>query len=392
MVELPSEVHVVTNKRAGRSYYYWVPNRGTKREGERVPLPRDPSSVEFWARIEALGGRNPSAPPGSIAGLIALYRLGTEFQALAESTHETYEVHLRRFEKSEGWGRLPARDLTPLAVNTLRDAMQPTPYMANQMLSVGRAVWSWAIPLGHLGPRPINPFDEVKDLAVPDRGHVPWPEFVRSYVLEHAPPDLQRFVRLSIMTGQRESDTVRFGPDHRENAGLWCRPLKTRKKRRAFFIPLAAAEALELDRWAETPIRFTNTRWLAPREQHRPDLYLYTPRGQAYTPDRIRARWGRWLGGKAGKELCRRWREWLALQVTRYGWEIDPEDVRGPTLHGLRGTAVLLRRRAGYERQAIANDIGMSLPMIEHYTRFMDQMDVAEANRRRLEVVGGRDP
>ncbi|WP_160310513.1 hypothetical protein [Microvirga vignae] len=71
--------------------------------------------------------------------------------------------------------------------------------------------------------------------------------------------------------------------------------------------------------------------------------------------------------------------------MQRYGWEIDPEDSRGPTLHGLRGAAVMERRRQGYEAQAIY-DIGMSLPMVMRYTRFMDQMDAAESNRRRFEM------
>ncbi|MDR7040527.1 integrase [Methylobacterium sp. BE186] len=261
--------------------------------------------------------------------------------------------------------------------------------MANQMLAVGRTVWNWAIPLGLLGATSANPFEKVKDLRKPDRGHVPWPDWAQQYVLDHAQADVVRFVRLGIMTGQRESDLVRFGPVHREKNGLWCRPQKTSRTRRAFFIPLSVTEALELDRWAATPMTFTNSRWLAPISRHRADLYLYTPRAQHYTPDRIRARWTRWLETPAGTLLRGRWRSWLGEQVKRYGWEIDPEEARGPTLHGLRGTAVVLRRRAGYEAQAISNDIGMSLPMVMHYTRFMDQMDAAEANRKRFEVLDG---
>jgi hypothetical protein len=54
----------------------------------------------------------------------------------------------------------------------------------------------------------------------------------------------------------------------------------------------------------------------------------------------------------------------LGVQVKRYGWDIDVDDARGPTSHGLRGAAVLIRCKAGYEAQAISNDIGMSLPMV----------------------------
>jgi hypothetical protein len=61
------------------------------------------------------------------------------------------------------------RDLSPLAVQTARDAMKDIPVMANQMLSLGRTISDWAIPLDLAK---LNPFDKVKNLDVPDRGHV----------------------------------------------------------------------------------------------------------------------------------------------------------------------------------------------------------------------------
>jgi integrase len=98
--------------------------------------------------------------------------------------------------------------------------------------------------------------------------------------------------RLGVMTCQRGSDLIRMGPEHRDRNGLWCRPKKTRKRRRAFHIPLATADALEIDRWAETPMTFTNSRWLKPIDRFRKDLYLYSPKGAQYTADGLRARWG----------------------------------------------------------------------------------------------------
>jgi hypothetical protein len=63
------------------------------------------------------------------------------------------------------------------------------------------------------------------------------------------------------------------------------------------------------------------------------------------------------------------------------------EDSRGPTVHGLRGSGILLRYATGYGVNQIANDIGMSRPMVEHYMRFKDQMEVAVEGRARLKVV-----
>lgn len=386
MVDLPREVHVVHNAKTGKAYYYWAPARGTGRAGERTALPSDPSSKEFWARIDELRGGH-TAPLGSVAALVQAYRTSQEFMATAASTQNSYEVSLRRFESKDTWGLFQAKDLSPMAVVAARDALSATPYMANQMLAVGRALWDWGIPLGILGRVAVNPFEKVKDLPTPDRGHIPWPVWTQEAVIAAAPQDIVRFVILGLMTGQRESDLIRFGPDHRERTGLWCRPQKTNRVRRAFYIPISTTDALELDRWAKTPIVFDNPRWKAPIAKHNPDLYIYTPRGNAYTTMAIRSRWHRWLVTAEGKALCDQWRAWLTIQVKRYGWDIEPDEVKGPTLHGLRGATVVSRRQQGYEAQSISNDIGMSIQMVMHYTRFMDQMEAAEANRRRFEVI-----
>jgi hypothetical protein len=104
------------------------------------------------------------------------------------------------------------------------------------------------------------------------------------------------------MTRQRGSDLIRMGPEHRNRNGLWCRPKKTRKRRRAVHIPLGAADALEIDRRAETPVTFTNTR--RPIDRFREDLYLYSPKGAQYTADGLRARAGSPTPRKAKKSAA----------------------------------------------------------------------------------------
>lgn len=382
---LPEGVEKVTAR--GRAYYYWNPGRGTAREGDRLRLPNaDTQPAAFWREVERRQQAMPVANPiGSVSDLVSRYRASEDFVGLAEKTQSTYGVHLDRFARHDAWGLLSARDLTPAGVLAARDAARETPVMANQMLAVGRTVWDWAIPLDLVD---ANPFDKVKPLAVPDRGHVPWPSWAVDAVIEQAPGDLVRMVQLGLMTCQRESDLVRFGPQHRERNGLWCRPQKTRRRRRAFFIPLVAGDALELDRWPSEPVIFINPRFKAPVSRTSDEIYLFSPRGAAYNPESLRSRWGRWLDTEDGKVLCERWRAWLAECVARYDWEIDPEDVRGPTIHGLRGSGILLRVSSGYDTDQIANDIGMSRPMVDHYLRFKDQMEVAVGGRERLRLVG----
>lgn len=389
-MSLPEGVEKVVTRARGKTYtyYYWNPGRGTDREGERIKLPNaDTSPAMFWAEVTRRQSAKPTIyPHGSTGALIARYRQSEEFKQLAEdSTQANYEVHMRRFEAPETWGMVSANDVTPLAAQTARDAIKDTPVMANQMLAVGRTIWDWGIPLGLVKS---NPFDKVKDLDVPDRGHVPWPAWVIDYVCAKAWPDLVRMTRLGVMTCQRGSDMVNMGQERRERNGIWCRPKKTRKRRRSFLIPLGTADALELDRWAETPMTFTSTRWLAPIERFREDLYLYSPKGAQYSPDGLRARWGRWLADtEEGREICRQWKQWVAAQVKKYEWDIDPDDADHPTIHGLRGTGILSRAEQGYDVDQIANDIGMSRQNVEHYMRFRDQMKVANDGQRRLKIV-----
>jgi hypothetical protein len=65
--------------------------------------------------------------------------------------------------------------------------------------------------------------------------------------------------------------------------------------------------------------------------------------------------------------------------------------VKGPTIHGLRGTGVLLRWSEGFDVDQISNDIGMSRQTVDHYMRFKDQMDIAADGRARLRLVGQTD-
>lgn len=89
-----------------------------------------------------------------------------------------------------------------------------------------------------------------------------------------------------------------------------------------------------------------------------------------------------------GIEICRRWKEWVAAQVKKYEWDIEPDDADHPTIHGLRGKGILARTEQGYEVDQIANDIGMSRQNVDHYMRFRDQMKVGADGQKRLHLVG----
>jgi hypothetical protein len=140
----------------------------------------------------------------------------------------------------------------------------------------------------------------------------------------------------------------------------------------------------------ETPVAFTNTRWLTPIDRTRPDLYLYSPKGAPHTKTSMRARYNRWLKTEDWKLLCKKWQEWVGQQARKYQWDMDEEDWKHPTIHGLRGTGILLRRGRGCNNEQISNDIGMSIPIVGRYMRFKDEVAAAEAGR--LEPIEGSGP
>jgi hypothetical protein len=382
-VTLPKGVEKVTAK--GRTYFYWNPGRGSARQGKRIKLPNpeiEPGA--FWKELELYV--NSAKPPplhGSVGFLVQRYRDSEDFRRLSDSTKASYGVHLNRFEAA--WGAL-SYDLPHGVVLALRDSLAETAGMANHMLSVGRTLWNWGRSIGVQS----NPFLSVANLDIGDVGHIPWPAWTVDLVCKTAWPDLVRMVRLGLATCQRESDLIRMGPAQRDRQGLWCRPKKTKKKRKAFCIPLTASDARTLDRWPQTKIAFTATRWKAPIQRGNPDYYLFSPRSVPYTETSLRARWHRWLKTDDGKIVCERWKAWVAEMVRKYEWDIDPEEADYPTIHGLRGAGILIRRAAGHDVDQIANDIGMSRQMVERYMRFRDQMEIAAAGQARLRVIAKR--
>jgi hypothetical protein len=230
---LPEGIHQVRSK--GRTYYYYRPGRGTSRAARPIKIFGDPlapigtpENERFWRELNHIVSQTVVFPSGSVKALIDEYRDDEAFKRLSPRSRTVYNVLLNRFAKPHVWGLLPAKNLTPPAVKVARDGLSDTPGMANQMLSVGRTLYAWAIPLGLVNS---NPFESVKPLETVDRGHVPWPDWIVEEVLRTSWEDRQRMVRLGIMTCQRESDLVRLGPMHCESVkgrgkGIWCRPKK----------------------------------------------------------------------------------------------------------------------------------------------------------------------
>ena len=119
ILELPDYVQRVVSN--GREYFYF------RRGDQRIPLPRDPHSPEFYrAYREAMGSEIPETK--RFKELIEAYKHSPEFARLAERTKEDYRRYLEIIKRA--WGDLTVSGVRPKNVLTLRDAWSHAPVAA----------------------------------------------------------------------------------------------------------------------------------------------------------------------------------------------------------------------------------------------------------------------
>jgi integrase len=398
-MELPPDVHSVPSGK-DRTYYYHQKGRNTPKAGPRTSLGSDIGLI--WSKYREIigdatdgaGALPPPAIPRSFRAMVEAWRgvegdpqrlPSMEWMGFAAATKKDYTFYTDKM--IEFWSDIPARDISAAGALRFRDTFRGSPGSANHAISVGKGLFKFGVPLEFAT---INPFREIAMLPTDDDGHWPWPQWARDYVADNAPEDLARFVFLGAQTGQRESDIVRFGHGAREGAGLWVRPKKTKRRRKAVFVPLTSMTAITIDQWSRSPMVFSGGRWgkiitVAPG-----DFYVLSPTGKPYTEAGLRSRWNRWLAKDAGKAFLTRWTAHERALRERDGEDVPADATFKPTLHGLRSTAVVMRRMAGYTHQQVSNDIGMSIPMVTGYSRFMDQREAAENNIINLELAVDR--
>ena len=337
VVPLPEHTFRIL-KPNGREYWYHQSGRGTPARGKLTRLPGGPHDSEFWAAAATLNGE--AAEPGTYDALIAAYKASAKWKRHRDKTRETYDSALRAI--SERWGPLlieppPPHFLTPQKIRKFLDTEYAhRPSMGNLTLKVLKTLLAWGVERG-IGR--INPAREVSPFELDEANVRPWSEEAIRYALRNAPEPLQRAIVMGRATGQRISDLARMRPADRDGAGIRLTISKLRD--REHWCPLSQEAIREIDAWRTPPMT----------------PYIFD--GRAFTPPRLQ----------------RMFRDWLARPETRL-----PKD--GLRLHGLRATAVCDARMAGYTHQEIATRIGMSIAMVERYSRNIDQRLAAGEQRK----------
>ena len=323
---LPKGVHKVVSR--GREYFYFQSGRGTSQAGERVRLPSDPHSPEFWAAIRQAQGLPAISATNTVGGLIDAYLKSPAVTRLAESTQYQYRRHLEIARKA--WGALSSAGVRPVHVQAVMDNLSATPAKANNFLGAMRAMSVWARARDHI---PHSLTEGVKPFGM-DGGHEPWgPEQIKC-VHDKLTGVVRQGVMLMLYTGQRGSDVVRLGWTDINDESL-LRVKRQQKTGVEAWCPIVPELAAEMQTW-----------------KRRPGPFLQ----------------------ENGKVLNRK-RFWDLFDKARAGL---PE-LQGFTPHGLRATAVIRLRRAGLTPLQIQDIVGMSVAMIERYCRFADRKESGKA-------------
>ena len=325
-VDLPRGVHRVNAR--GREYFYWQAGRGTASAGERIRLPSDPHSPGFWAALRQAQGIVGPVATDSIDALVDAYVAAwpTLPEKLADGTQRLYTRNLKRASKL--WGNLPAKGLRPVHIRSVMQQLADTPGAANNFLATMRALSAWA----RVNDRIDSPLcDGIKPFKM-GGGHRPWTDEQIKVAHEHLTGMVRRGVLLMCFTGQRGSDAVRLGPTMIDDGGFdlgWRGQVKTGERP---WCPILPELAKEMETW-----------------EKRPGPFLLTESGKPFTR----------------KYFAEQFMEQKQALAARGITALD-----GTTLHGLRATAVVRLKRAGLSDSMIGDIIGMSVAMVERYTRF----------------------
>lgn len=276
-------------------------------------------------------------PEAAFASVIRAYMASPKYQGLAASTKVGYFTYLRLAELPEALGALSVNVIHPADVQMFLDRLADRPGAQDRAKVSLKAVEKWAI-VRRLLPWQIT----IGTVIVPsDGGHTPWNETQIACAIQHARSDIARAVTLAYATGQRGSDIIRMTWGDIEavdgRSGINVVQKKTGLK---IWVPMTQELMTTLATWERGP-------------------YPLLLRGNGKPWDsrlQLSESWNRHRDSNPELKPC-----------------------AGLVMHGLRAAAVVRLRRSGAPATMISDMIGMSVPMVERYSRYANQRASATA-------------
>ena len=320
--------HVHRYAKGGRVYHYF------RRGDVNVRLPGLPGSKEFMEAYQAALEQKPlpigasKTVPGSMAALAAEWYQSPAFNSLEPASQRTYRAHLEKF--LEDYRDDLVADVRAPHLLKIIGKRAGTPAAANALRNVLRQLFQFAFEHGW---RADNPMRDVRRLKYKKEPFPTWSEEDVATFEAYWPSGTRARLALYLMlyTGQRRSDVIRMGPQHVRGGHIVITQQKTRV---VPAIPIHADLRAELATLKGDHLAF-----------------LMTERGAPFASGNAFYNWFKDCVAKAGLSL-----------------DLSP--------HGLRKATCCRLQEAGCTTAEIAAIAGMSLQMVEHYTK--------EVNRRRL--------
>lgn len=225
---LPPNVTVERNRHGKRVFYYRVG------KGARTRLP-DYGTPEFDAAYQAALRGEPAAPvrlakdggEGTLAWLVAQYRMSLHFRSLDMITQRRRESFFAQMIKTAGSKRITA--ITEKSIIDGRERRtHGKGHAANNFLKAIKPMFAYAKTRGWIEVDPAKTVDFVKPLK---GGRLAWTiDDVQKFEKCHPPGTMPHLaMRILLFTGFRRADAVKFGRQHIKDGVVTFRPGKTEK-------------------------------------------------------------------------------------------------------------------------------------------------------------------
>ena len=280
---------------------------------------------------------NVSGAPKLFAALVESFISSPQFQGMAENSKALWTHELRQAADLNQLGISSLKEIRPSLVQKYLDGLDGRPGKQAAALTAIRALNKWA------RVRDLLSSSIVEGVATgrSKDGHIPWTGGQVATAERFCHDDLARAIVLGANTGQRISDLVRMG---------WA-DIETYKGHKGINVEQKTGRKI----------------WIPINEKLAAAMIVWGPRD-------------------IGPFLLRGGQPWRSEQLTdAWHWERENNDALkehrslGLVLHGLRGHCCVRLCREGYTDHAIADTVGMSIPMVGRYTRLSSQRDNALA-------------
>lgn len=281
--------------------------------------------------------------PGTFNALVVAYLQSAEYLAnLKPKTQSAYRLDLDMARKVFGPHRVS--DITPAHILKLRDKLASRPGTANTVMRTLRVLFSWGIVRGMAKSNPADLSSMgVKALTLGE--HQPWPPEALAKFREKGRSHLVLAMELALWTGQRQGDLVRLKWSDIRDGMIRLVQEKTGKEA---WIPVTSHLTKVLANAPKTAVTvLTNTDG----------------------------------------------RPWRTANVLAQAFGAELTDLELPyVFHGLRKTTAVMLAEHGCTIKQIAAITRQSDQMVSHYTKGVNQVELAHQAVTKLEQKMIRRP